>query len=208
MEPHTTCKRSAIVRAALELIAEKGFHGAPAAMIADRAGVGAGTIYRYFENKDVLIRGLYQEVESRITTTLLEDYPASGSVRERFCHIGRALLRHFIANPLEFRFIEQFVHSPFGATVRREKILGASIGKTDMIWALMEEGIRGGSIKDLPILLLFALSFGPLIMASRDHALGFVELTPGNIELTVDACWDAMARRPSPDGNHPETEEH
>jgi len=37
--------------AALELIAEHGFHGVPAASIADQAGVGVGTIYRYFENK-------------------------------------------------------------------------------------------------------------------------------------------------------------
>ena len=54
-----TDKREDILRAALELIAEHGFHGAPMAMIAERAGVGAGTIYRYFENKDVLIAELY-----------------------------------------------------------------------------------------------------------------------------------------------------
>jgi AcrR family transcriptional regulator len=39
-------KREDIVWAAMELIAEHGFHGAPMAMIAERAGVGAGTIYR------------------------------------------------------------------------------------------------------------------------------------------------------------------
>ena len=61
-------KRDEIVRAALELIAEHGFHGAPMAMIADRAGVGAGTIYRYFENKDVLINELYLEIEKHIIT--------------------------------------------------------------------------------------------------------------------------------------------
>jgi AcrR family transcriptional regulator len=32
-------KREEIVRVALELIAEKGFHGAPMSMIADRAAV-------------------------------------------------------------------------------------------------------------------------------------------------------------------------
>jgi AcrR family transcriptional regulator len=41
-------KRDEIIRAALELIAEQGFHGAPMAMIAVHDGVGAGTIYRYF----------------------------------------------------------------------------------------------------------------------------------------------------------------
>ncbi len=61
-----TEKRSEIIRAAIELIAQHGYHGAPMAMIAERAGVGAGTIYRYFENKDVLIAELYRELEERI----------------------------------------------------------------------------------------------------------------------------------------------
>lgn len=65
-------KRDEIVRAALELIAEHGFHGAPMASIADRAGVGAGTIYRYFENKDVLITELYRELEERIYPVITE----------------------------------------------------------------------------------------------------------------------------------------
>jgi len=52
-------KRAEIIRAALELIAEHGFHGAPMAMIAEKAGVAAGTIYRYFESKDVLITELH-----------------------------------------------------------------------------------------------------------------------------------------------------
>ncbi len=35
-------KRHEIMRAALDLFAEQGFHGAPMALIAERAGVGAG----------------------------------------------------------------------------------------------------------------------------------------------------------------------
>jgi AcrR family transcriptional regulator len=56
-------KRAEIIRAALELIAEHGFHGAPMAMIAEKAGVAAGTIYRYFESKDILITELHRELE-------------------------------------------------------------------------------------------------------------------------------------------------
>ena len=64
---NTQCdKRLAILEAALELIAEYGFHGAPMAMVADRAGVGAGTIYRYFDNKDLLIAELYRDLEQKL----------------------------------------------------------------------------------------------------------------------------------------------
>ena len=42
-------KRDEIVRAALELIAEHGFHGAPMAMVAERAGVSTATVSRVLE---------------------------------------------------------------------------------------------------------------------------------------------------------------
>ena len=58
-------KRTDILRAALQLIAERGFHAAPMAEIAEKAGVAAGTIYRYFENKDILINELHPEIVVR-----------------------------------------------------------------------------------------------------------------------------------------------
>ena len=39
-------KRAAIIQATLELVSEHGFHGCPVALVAERAGVAAGTIYR------------------------------------------------------------------------------------------------------------------------------------------------------------------
>jgi AcrR family transcriptional regulator len=59
----------------LELIAEKGFHGAPMSMIAEKSGVAVGTIYRYFENKDVLINTLYHELEEKIMVSLRDATP-------------------------------------------------------------------------------------------------------------------------------------
>ena len=43
-------KSTAILEAALALFAERGYDGTPVPLIAEKAGVGAGTIYRYFES--------------------------------------------------------------------------------------------------------------------------------------------------------------
>ena len=62
-------KRSRILKAALEVIAENGFHNSPTSFIAKRAGVSVGLIYRYFENKEQLIEEVYRiEDENRITS--------------------------------------------------------------------------------------------------------------------------------------------
>lgn len=184
-------KRDEIVRAALELIAENGFHGAPMAMIADKAGVGAGTIYRYFENKDVLIMELYRELEQRLCAVLMEGYSKEKPVRERFLHLGTAVLRYCIANPLDFRYLEQFHNSPYGVVHRRDKIFGEP-DEQDVYRELFEEGVSRQIIKDLPLVVLFALAFGPLISVARDHILGFVTLDDSLITRTIESCWDGL----------------
>ncbi len=52
--------RERVLEAALEVFSEKGFHHATMDEIAERAGVGKGTVYRYFSNKENLFRQLVQ----------------------------------------------------------------------------------------------------------------------------------------------------
>jgi AcrR family transcriptional regulator len=186
-------KRDDIFRAALELIAEHGFHGAPMSMIAEQAGVGAGTIYRYFESKDVLIIELYRELEDKLVTTLREGFPAGTSMRERFLHIGTSLLRYCISHPLYFRYMEQYHNSPYGASLRKDRIINKSGGQ-DMFKALMEEGTAQQVVKDLPLFVHFALAFGPVISLARDHVLGLIALDEDLIVKSIEACWDGIKK--------------
>lgn len=186
-------KREEIVRAALELIAENGFHGAPMAMIAQKAGVAAGTIYRYFESKDAMINELYGDLEKRLYPFILEGYEATQPIRARFIHLGTALLRYFISNPLDFRFLEQYHNSPYGVDYRRDKLLGKR-GEQDLYCQLFEDGIAQQVLKEFPLSILFGLAFGPLISIARDHILGFIILDRELIAKVVEACWDGIKR--------------
>lgn len=185
-------KRDEIIHAAMELIAEHGFHGAPMALVAERAGVAAGTIYRYFESKDVLIRETYACPERQILAALTEGYPTERPIRDRFLHIGCKLVEYFIASPMEFRFMEQFINSPYGVAHRREKLFGNK--EKNIIFRLFEEAFEQHIIKDLPLPVLFALMFGPLLDVCRDHILEFIVLDEALIERTVAACWDGVKR--------------
>ena len=51
-------KRRRILDAALGLFAERGFHGTAVPLVAGRAEVGAGTIYRFFESKEEIALAL------------------------------------------------------------------------------------------------------------------------------------------------------
>ncbi|MFH1079227.1 MAG: TetR/AcrR family transcriptional regulator [Pseudomonadota bacterium] len=189
----TSDKRRDIMQSALELIAEQGFHGAPMAEIAEKAGVAAGTIYRNFENKDVLITELHRELEDKIMAVLREGYPSGSPLRERFLYLLRKLLRYFITNPLHFRYMEQYFNSPYGISMHRDRLLGQS-GNHDILMDIFDQGIEQQVLKGLPKAVLFSLSCGPLISLIRDHILGFIVLDEALIKQTTEACWDAIKR--------------
>ena len=186
-------KRDEIVRAALELIAENGFHGAPMALIAEHANVGAGTIYRYFENKEVLITELHHELEERIYPAILNGYPHGKPIRERFLKLYTSLMSYFMENPMDFRFLEQFFNSPYGVACRRDKLMGKKEG-CDVFRELFEDGITQQVMKDLPLVILFDLAFGPILAVARDHILGFIVLDEALITSSILACWDGVRR--------------
>lgn len=184
-------KRELILKATLELVAEHGFHDAPCSVIAVRAGVAAGTIYRYFENKDVLINTLYNELESEINTALRDGLQADQPVREQFLHLATGLLKFFIVHPDKFRYVEQFHNSPYGVAFRRDRLLGKSEDRGLYI-ELFERGVEQGIIKKLPLPMLCDLAFGPIISVVRNHILGFIVLNDILIRQFVEACWDAL----------------
>src|SRR5688572_10028871 len=54
-------KREAILRAAIDVFAEKGFFNAQVADVARAAGVAAGTVYLYFRSKDDLLVSVFDK---------------------------------------------------------------------------------------------------------------------------------------------------
>ncbi|MGP8155091.1 MAG: TetR/AcrR family transcriptional regulator [Smithella sp.] len=186
-------KRDDILQAALELIAEHGFHKAPMSMIAEKAGVGAGTIYIYFKSKDVLINEINRTLEKNLLMVIKKDYSSNKDIKKRFFHLGKTAITYFINNPVHFRFIEQYFNSPYGESLQRERIFGRN-KEFDIFRKLIEQGIKEKAIKDLPVFMHFALSFGPIVVLVRDHVLGLIELKAARINQAIEALWDAMKR--------------
>src|SRR5215831_3852112 len=98
-------KREAIMSAALDLFVERGFFGTAVPEIAERAGVGAGTIYRYFESKEALVNVMYREQKMRFGHEVIADFPA-GNTRELFRTLWMKMATFAGKNPKAFVFLE------------------------------------------------------------------------------------------------------
>jgi TetR/AcrR family transcriptional regulator, fatty acid metabolism regulator protein len=59
-DPPVVGKKDAILRAAIDVFAERGFFNAQVADVARVAGVAAGTVYLYFRSKDDLLASIFE----------------------------------------------------------------------------------------------------------------------------------------------------
>jgi AcrR family transcriptional regulator len=182
-----------ILQAALELIAEHGFHGAPMALVAKRAGVSAGIIYHYFASKDELIHALYQRVEADFSRALLAGDPQSLPLADAFRRIWLNGYRFYRDNPHEARFFEQYKHSPFYHTpVTADEAL-----KDDgfaFLLKLFAADPAERPIKDLPFDVIYELTLGVAARVALNHSAGAAELDDQLLERIAMACWQAIER--------------
>jgi AcrR family transcriptional regulator len=139
-------KKKRILEAALNLFTEKGIDNTSTALISKEAGVAAGTIYLYFENKVDLINKLYLSIkeESMISSFL---YLMEHSVGyESIEKVWMENVEWGVNNPNKFRFIMQFDLSPY-----HTKDTEAKIPNVGSKWLkLIEDGINNKIFADLP----------------------------------------------------------
>lgn len=194
MEKQQTEKCQAIMTATLHLVADQGFHGTPTSQIASRAGVGVGSIYRYFKDKDELIHAIHTQLETKLQIALAKGLKTELADREVFIQLICNLIKHLLNNPLEFKFLEQYYNSPFGVEKKREKFfvddLPGDSGEKPLINIIFRG--KGRTVKDLPMPILHSLAFGPVIFIIRDHLAGLIELHDALIRQLAEGSWDAI----------------
>ena len=125
-EPSLGPKRDVILRAAIDVFAERGYFNAQVADVARAAGVAAGTVYLYFRSKDDLLISIF---ERGMREALAEGRAAVEAVadpRERLRRFARLHLARLgrdrnlaVVFQVELRQSTKFMER-FSATLLRE----------------------------------------------------------------------------------------
>jgi AcrR family transcriptional regulator len=105
-DPTPSPKRAAILDAALEIFATEGAAAATMPAIAERARVGAGTLYRYFASKEALLNAVYQGCKAELGAALLEGDLPDEPLRARVRGIWLRLWSFTRSHPHALAFLE------------------------------------------------------------------------------------------------------
>jgi AcrR family transcriptional regulator len=99
-------KRDAILQHAIETFADEGFRNADVQVIADRAAVGKGTVYRYFGNKEELFFAASYAVSAELQQYMLDETKQAATPLEQLRAACVAFAEFFEAKP---KHLEVFV---------------------------------------------------------------------------------------------------
>lgn len=184
----TSDKRAAILQATLNLISAHGFHGTAMSKVAKEAGVSAGIIYHYFENKEDLIDQLYLHIKQDLSRALLAGYSDDLSIRERFGRIWSNMLHYHLDHPQETAFHEQYENSPFV----KPEVQEAAMHYYAPLVQFMQQAKQEGIFITMPDPMFAALTMEVAISLAKKQHAGILVLDDTLIELAINACWNAV----------------
>jgi AcrR family transcriptional regulator len=189
IDPADSPKREAILAAALDLFADRGFHGTTMPEIADRARVGAGTLYRYFETKETLVNELFRHWKARFAGDVVSRELSKDS-EELFGQLWRGMWDFYKKHPKVVRFLELHHHAPYLDEESRrveERILAP-------LRTFVETAKRNGEIKPVSTPLLIALVHGAFLGLLHAEARGQVKITNETLGAAELSLWTMLSR--------------
>lgn len=183
-------KRQDIMEAALVLFSERGYDGTTIPMIAEKAQVGAGTIYRYFENKERLLNELFQSCLQKFSSKIKENFPYSSTdLREQFHYIFQKMIEFTKRDIYSVAFIES--HSCGHYLDEESKKMFEEF--LSFLRQFLDQGREQGTIVNkFPTDTLIAIVYGAYVQLSKLIRNGVLQETEELLIGVEECCWNAI----------------
>ncbi|OEI75175.1 TetR family transcriptional regulator [Bacillus sp. FMQ74] len=178
-----------IIDAAVEVIAENGYHQSQVSKIAKQAGVADGTIYLYFKNKEDILISLFKEKMGQFIERMEEDIKEKTTAKEK---LALVISKHFslLAGDHNLAIVTQLELRQSNLELR-QKINEILKGYLNILDGILTEGIQSGEIKeDLDVRLARQMIFGTIdetvtTWVMNDQKYDLVALSNSVLELLV-----------------------
>jgi AcrR family transcriptional regulator len=139
-------KEKQLIEASIDLFAKEGFWNTPTSRIAKHAGVATGTLFNYFESKDVLIDAVYKQLKQEWMAHMMTGYPQAGTLKARVEHIWFRHIDWGIGFPVRYALIIQLKLS----NLVSKEVQQSQEAEMAFAYDMIVQGIADGELVDVP----------------------------------------------------------
>jgi AcrR family transcriptional regulator len=163
-------KRARLVASARALFSRKGFAATTTAEIAQRAGVGAGTLFLYFPSKDDLLVAIFREQMDAVVDAAFASLPRRASLLDEIVHVYGAMIEFHERDPeLARAFVKELL---FVGESNRDSVFDFIDRLGERIAARIAVRQAGGELDDSVSAKLVAENCFALFIARLQKWLG------------------------------------
>ncbi|HWD64521.1 MAG TPA: helix-turn-helix domain-containing protein [Solirubrobacteraceae bacterium] len=181
--------RDRLLRAARETIEERGYSAASVVVVAERAGVAAGTLYRHFASKEEMFVELFRAVCDRELAAMraaAEELPADGTRAERIERVLSTFADRALSRP---RLAWALIAEPVDPAVDAER-LAYRARYAELVAGALAEAVAAGELPSQDV----AVTAAALIGGCGEALVGPLAADSPDPQQTVDAL-RAFVRR-------------
>jgi len=182
-------KKDRILQAAIKVFSRKGFHQVKVEEVAEEAGVGKGTVYDYFDNKDHLL----QEAFRVSLEQYLEVFDRSLEAPLPFWQRIKEIINLHFAFLHNHEEMSYFVMESYNRPLEeiREWLMEMRKERLEVVQRIMKKGIQEGEIREVDVEVASRMFLG-LVFAVCPTMVMFDENLPR--EDTTDKLVDLFRR--------------
>jgi AcrR family transcriptional regulator len=189
LRPKNKTKYNAIIATSLELVKELGFTGISISKIAKQANISPATIYIHFKNREALFTKLYTKIRSDMSNGALQGVREEMDIEHVFKSIWINSFSFNLNHPDYLIYREKFEQTPMMENIKLE-----DFELYNYVNNLFQRGIKEYIIKDLPIPLLTAFSFVPIITLLNFHLKGGINMDETHIREACEIAWNTIKK--------------
>ncbi len=181
-----------VLDAALAVFTERTYAGAAVPQVAERAGIGVGTIYRSFPGKEALANAVYRRAKLALLDHLLaalEPLGPGASSRDRVAAVWSGLAAYAGSDPDGFAFLEHQQHAAY----LDDESLAVSARVDALAADLVRAGQATGEIREGDPEVLVALAFGAYVGLTKLARSRGTTPSDADVALAGDAVWHLLA---------------
>ncbi|WP_181772087.1 TetR/AcrR family transcriptional regulator [Amycolatopsis pittospori] len=169
-------QRDAVLAAAMEQLAERGYAGCSVSAVAERAGVAVGSVYRHFPTKAALVVELFRKVVTREVEAVRAVSERPGTPAERVVAVFDTFATRALKTP---RMAYALLAEPVDAPIEAERLVFRRAFR-DVVAEHVADGVRSGALPaqdaDVTAAALVGAAaevlIGPLTTGSADEVSG------------------------------------